>query len=255
MRGRIVKVIDALGVQVVAVPNGTVGNAIQKYKRNPNVKFVEPNYQRPLFRPATTEGSEPGLGIANNFDEQWGLHNTGQSFGATVDPLFGTLTAPAYTGIADADIDAPEGWAITHGSAAVKIAVLDSGVSCAHVDLDSKCIEQVNFVDEHGSPIDDIIGHGTHVTAIAVAETDNGKGTAGVAREATVGSMKVCYEDYSLQLFGIIQGVCEDEDIAEAIVYATDAGYHVINMSLAGPQPSAVASTLRGTPTNRRRAL
>ena len=147
-QGRIVKVIDALGVQVVAVPNGTVGNAIQKYERNPNVKFAEPNFQRPLFRPATTEGSEPGLGIANNFSEQWALDNTGQSFGATVDPLFGTLIAPAYTGIADADIDAPEGWAITHGSASVKIAILDSGIACQHADLDSKCIEQVNFVDE-----------------------------------------------------------------------------------------------------------
>jgi len=50
----------------------------------------------------------------------------------------------------------------------------------------------------------------------------------------------VCYEDYSLQILGIISSYCEHEDIAEAIIYATDAGYHVINMSLAGPQPSAV---------------
>ena len=97
-------------MQVVAVPDGTAQDALQKYQRNPNVQFAELNYLRPLYRPATNEGSEPGLGIANNFTEQWGLHNTGQSFGVTVDPLFGTLTAPVYTGIADADIDAPEGW-------------------------------------------------------------------------------------------------------------------------------------------------
>ncbi len=31
-------------------------------------------------------GSEPTLGITNNFTEQWGWHNTGQSFGVAVDP-------------------------------------------------------------------------------------------------------------------------------------------------------------------------
>jgi thermitase len=215
-----------------------VPDVVAQYRRNPNVRFAEPDYIRPLFQPATNEGSEPTLGISNSFEEQWGLNNTGQAFGATVDPIFGTLTAPAYTGVVDADIDAPEGWALTHGSATVRIAVLDSGVSCSHVDLDSKCVEEVNFVAEHGSPLDDIIGHGTHVAAIAAAETDNGVGTAGVAWESSIGSLKVCYEDYSLSILGIIQGLCEDADIIEAIVYAADAGYDVINMSLAGPESS-----------------
>ncbi len=236
--GKVIKRMQAVGIQVVAVPNGTVQKAVGQYRMNPTVRFAEPNYRRPLFRPVTTEGSEPTLEIGNNFDEQWGLHNTGQSFGATMDPLFGTLIYPAYTGVADADIDAPEGWALTHGDPAIKIAILDSGVSCTHVDLDSKCVEQVNFVADHGSPVDDVIGHGTHVAAIAAAETDNGLGTAGVAPNASIGSLKVCYEDYSLALLGIIQGVCEDADIAAALIYAADAGYHVINMSLAGPELS-----------------
>ncbi len=236
--GNVIKTISALGVDVVAVPAGRALNAIQQYHLNPNVKFAEPNYQRPLFRPVTNEGSEPILGIQNNFDQQWGLHNEGQSFGATIDPLFGTLTVPAYTGVEDADIDAPEGWALTTGSTTTKIAILDSGVSCEHVDLDSKCIEQVNFVAEHNSSVADIIGHGTRVAAIAAAETDNGVGTAGVAPQSGIGSLKVCYEDYTLSFFGIIQGICEDADIADAIVYAADSGYQVINMSLAGPQNS-----------------
>ena len=234
--GQVVKTIAAIGVQVVAVPNGTVLTAVQRYQRNPNVTFAEPNYHRPLFLPVTQEGSEPSLGIQNFYDEQWGLHNTGQSFGATVDPLFGTLIIPAYTGIADADIDAEEGWSITHGSADIRIAILDSGVYCSHADLASKCIEQASFVGQHGSPPDDIIGHGTHVAGTAAAKTDNRVGIAGVAWEASIGSLKVCYEDYSLALFGIIQGVCDDADIADAITYAADWGYQVINMSLAGPQ-------------------
>lgn len=239
VRARVVNHLDAIGALTVAVPAGTVLSSVQRYRQNPNVRFAEPNYIRPLFRPATTEGSEPTLGISNNFDEQWWLHNTGQAFGATVDPIFGTLIAPAYSGAVDADIDAPEGWNVSHGSSSTKIAILDSGVSCSHVDLDSKCIEQVNFVPEHGSPIDDLLGHGTHVAGIAAAETDNGIGIAGVAREAKIGSFKVCYEDYSLAILGIVQGLCEDEDIIEGLEYAASAGYDVINMSLAGPQASA----------------
>jgi thermitase len=234
--GNVIRTIAAIGVQVVAVPNGTVLAALQGYQRNPNVAFAEPNYQRPLFLPVTTEGNEPSVGITNFYDEQWGLDNVGQSFGATVDPLFGTLIVPAYTGVADSDIDAPEGWGITHGSDSIRIAILDSGVYCSHADLDSKCVEDMSFVAQHGSPIDDIIGHGTHVAGIAAAETDNGVGVAGVAREASIRSIKVCYEDYSLAILGIIQGVCDDADIADGITYAANMGYEVINMSLAGPQ-------------------
>jgi len=237
--GRVIRSLNTIGVQLISIPAGTVPAAMQQYARNPNVLFAEPNYRRILYRPATNEGMEPSLGINNLFNEQWGLHNTGQGFGVAVDPLFGTLSAPAYNGIADADIDAPEGWAITSGNSSVKIAILDSGISCMHADLDTKCIEQVNFVAEHGSPVDDILGHGTHVAAIAAAETNNNVGTAGVAPEASLGSLKVCYEDYTLEWLGIIQGVCEDADIAEAINYAADAGYQVISMSLAGPEYSS----------------
>lgn len=236
--GRVTKYLGRIGVQVVEVPNGTVLSVIKKYQNNPNVIFAEPNYQRSLFLPATNEGSETEPTIANNFTEQWHLDNSGHSFGAiaVTDPLTleVEITAPAYTGISNADIDAPESWDITHGSADIKIAILDSGVSCEHVDLDSKCIEQVNFVEDHGSPVDDLVGHGTHVAAIAAAETDNGIGTAGVAWNAKVGSFKVCYEDLDLLELGIISATCDDDDLAEAIIHAADNGYHVINMSIAG---------------------
>jgi thermitase len=237
--GRVLKTLSGIGVQVIAVPEGRVRAAIAAYQRNPNVKFAEPNYRRKLYLPSTSEGGIPSMNVANIFAEQWGLHNTGQSFGATLDPLMLSLIAPAYRGVADADMDVPEGWAISHGSSAIKIAILDSGVSCQHADLNDKCLETLNFVADQGSPDQDLVGHGTHVAGIAAAKTDNGIGVAGVAREAMVGSMKVCYEDLLLIDFGIIQAYCDDADIAAAIEYAADHDYHIINMSLAGPSPSS----------------
>ena len=45
--GNVLKTIAAIGVQIVAVPNGTVLAAVQRYQRNPNVTFAEPNYSVP----------------------------------------------------------------------------------------------------------------------------------------------------------------------------------------------------------------
>jgi thermitase len=249
----VLRSLDAIGVQIVSVPPGTVAQKITQYEHNPNVNFAEPDYRRYIYLPTTNEGSEPGLGIPDNFVEQWALENTGQLFGATVDPLLGTITTGVYQGISGADISAPEGWDLI-GSPAMagqgtKIAIIDSGVDCTHPDLlsggISKCLEEVNFVASSGATLADEIGHGTHVATIAAAYTDNGVGTAGVASGAALGSLKVCYADLFYLSLGLILGVCDDSAIAEAILHAAcldvpaRAGcqpYHVINMSLAGPQ-------------------
>lgn len=242
VQGRVVKSFDAIGVKVIRVPKGSAELAVERYRNNPNVEFADLNYRRTIFLPSTTEGAEPGLGVANNFDEQYGLHNTGQAFGATADPLFGSVIYPSYKGTAGADINAPEAWAITHGSGAVGIAVLDTGVACDHLDLAGKCIEQINFVAEHGSTLEDEFGHGTHVAGIAAATTDNGIGVAGVGWDTKVGSLKVCWEDYS-QIFYVV-GRCDDDDVIDAIMYAADSGnYQVISMSFAGPVVSASVET------------
>lgn len=237
----VIKTSDSIGVQLLQVPKGSAQAALERYRRNPNVEFADLNYRRQLYRPTTTEGTEPGLGIANNFDEQYGLHNTGQQFGAAIDPLFGTLIVPAYQASAGADINAPEAWNITNGSSAIGIAILDSGVACDHLDLDGKCLEQVNFVDEHGSTLEDVLAHGTHVAGIAAATTHNGLGIAGVGRNSSIGSLKTCWEDTSLlYYYGIIIGQCDDNDVIDALMYAANSGkYHVINMSFAGPEFSS----------------
>jgi thermitase len=227
--GRVLRTVDAIGMQVVNIKASTVLEKVAAYSRNPNVRYAEPNYLRVLIIPK--EGFDPappeGLGISY-FDEQYGLHNTGQSF--YYDESTG---APgAITGTADADIDAPEAWDLIADSTAIKIAVLDSGIDFTHPDLDGKLVENMNFGP---SPtIEDVIGHGTLVAGVAAAETNNDIGIAGVGWDASLGSLKVCYE-YPSVAFPLL-GLCDSAASAEAMTHAADNGYHVINMSYGGPE-------------------
>jgi hypothetical protein len=68
---------------------------------------------------------------------------------------------------------------------------------------------------------DDDHGHGTHVAGIAAARTNNGIGIAGMAGMSTIMPVDV-----------FSGGIGTYEDLIRAIVYATDNGAAVINMSL-----------------------
>jgi thermitase len=221
--------IDAIGAVVVRV--GNVAAAAAVYRSNPNVRYAEPNYLRPVVLP--NEGNDPlppaGLGI-DYFDEQYGLHNTGQAF--YYDELTGEPGAIA--GVADADIDAPEAWDLSTGSPAVTVAVLDSGIDCAHADLVGKCVENINLGPS--DTLADEIGHGTHVAGIIAATGNNGIGIAGVGWQTSLASIKVCYEYYDW-LYGLV-GLCDAAASAAGIVHAADSGYQVVNMSYAGPTGS-----------------
>src|SRR4029453_16780185 len=107
-----------------------------RYRRNPNVLYAEPNYIRsfpePLSHPADSE-------IVPNdhwFYEEYGLNNTGQLFQCVtyiLPPPFppDPITSCGYIGTPDADIDAPEAWAISTGDA-IKVAVIDTGIDYTH---------------------------------------------------------------------------------------------------------------------------
>ena len=194
--GRLLREIPAIGVQVVEVPRDKVSEKVAHYARNPNVLYAEPDFYRVLVIP--DEGNDPGpsAGGINTgreyFEEQWGLHNTGQqhtSFDFLGNPI-------QVSGAADADIDAPEGWDITSGDPSVKIAILDTGIDCDSIEHAGKCVEEISFVEDYSDYLDDpedYVGHGTHVAGIAAVHTNNGIGVAGVGWNSSLGNLKTCF--------------------------------------------------------------
>ena len=85
--------------------------------------------------------------------------------------------------------------------------------------------------------------HGTHVSGIAAAATNNGVGIAGVAPDAKIMPVKVL-ED----------GSGAYEDIANGVRWAADHGADVINMSLGGLQGTQLL-TLTGVETQLQDAI
>jgi thermitase len=126
-------------------------------------------------------------------------------------------------------IRAPAAWDIHTGTESITIAVLDTGVDLNHPDLISKLMVGYDFVNDDAVPFDDN-GHGTHVAAIAASATNNGIGTAGVSWGARILPVKVLDQ----------AGNGTYARVAQGIIWATDWGAQVINLSLGGPNPSQV---------------
>ena len=120
-------------------------------------------------------------------------------------------------------IGAPQAWEATKGEGAL-IAILDTGVDFSHDDLSAKLRDDLDrdFVNETHTAQDDH-GHGTHVTGIAAAATNNEEGIVGLGWEAEILPLKVLNQ----------QGNGALSDAAQAIYYATNMGADVINMSFA----------------------
>ena len=161
-------------------------------------------------------------------------------------------------------IRAEEAWDVTSGSADIIIGVIDTGIDYLHEDLQGSLwinaaedvnrngrfdAADLNGVDEDGNGyVDDVIGwdftdapafadggdfldpdpdpmdengHGTAVSGIIAAATDNGVGVAGLAFGCRVMTLRA----------GTSRGLLQEDDVAQAIVYAVENGAAVVNMS------------------------
>jgi thermitase len=112
-----------------------------------------------------------------------------------------------------------------------KVAIVDSGVYSEHPDI-GRIIAQRDFV-EGDAVADDDFGHGTHVTGIAGALTDNGKGVAGGCFGCGLIVGKVMG----------LGGFTTDSRIVEGINWSVNQGADVVNLSLGGPADSSVLRT------------
>ena len=175
------------GIYLVEPQKGmSAKEAIELYKKDPNVQYAEPNY---ILYALDVFPNDP------RFNELWSLHNTGQT-GGTI----------------DADIDAPEAWQITTGSSDVIVAVIDTGVDYNHQDLAGNMwknlaeLNGISGVDDDGNGyIDDIYGidtfnndsdpmddhsHGTHCSGTIGATGNNGIGVVGVNWNVKIMALK-----------------------------------------------------------------
>lgn len=140
---------------------------------------------------------------------------------------------PVYTGGYQPEVDQvrlPAAWGTTTGSTAVKIAVLDTGVSKVG-DLAGAVLGGYNYVSNNGVTADDF-GHGTMVASLIAARGNNAEGMAGGCWQCGIIPVKVLDQN----------GNGYDSTIAKGIVYATNVGAKIINLSLGGPQWSQVLS-------------
>ncbi len=132
-------------------------------------------------------------------------------------------------------VDAPAAWGYSTGQS-VLIAILDTGTDLDHPDLAGKVRTDVDrdFVNDDDETDDDH-GHGTHVSGIAAAATDNSVGVASLGWKAMILPLKVMD----------VNGEGHADDLAEAIRYAADNGADVINMSLGAPGDGGCAGYMQ----------
>ncbi|WP_449537485.1 S8 family peptidase [Ferdinandcohnia sp. Marseille-Q9671] len=124
-------------------------------------------------------------------------------------------------------IETESGWSVTKGSEDVEIAIIDTGVDLDHPDLENRIVGGYNILEDNNNPDDDN-GHGTHVAGIIASQTNNHEGVAGITWFNPIMPIKVMGSD----------GYGSTFDIARGIIWATDHGADVINLSLGNYQGS-----------------
>ncbi|MGI0150115.1 MAG: S8 family serine peptidase, partial [Thermoplasmata archaeon] len=128
-------------------------------------------------------------------------------------------------------IQADDAWDVTLGSSSVVVAIIDTGVWWTHNDLQANMWTNPtdgshgrDFVDGDSNPMDvDPTGgyHGTGVSGVTAAITNNGAGVAGTAQVSIM----------ALRALGP-SGQGSSLNTSQAIRWATDHNAKIINLSL-----------------------
>jgi subtilisin family serine protease len=122
-------------------------------------------------------------------------------------------------------VNAPAVWGRSEGEA-TRVAVIDTGIDPAHLDLKDNLAGGYNALGTGPSTADDN-GHGTHVAGIIAAARD-GRGVAGVAPRARLLAVKAMDSQGNATLLSLIK----------ALVWCAHHDVQVANMSLTAPASS-----------------
>jgi len=114
-------------------------------------------------------------------------------------------------------INAEKAWNTTKGSSAITVAVLDAGIQTGHSEFKGRIINPYNAVTDSTSLT--ASSHGTHVAGI-IGAANNNKGTVGVAPNVKIMPIDIFDGKYA-----------DTYNEAAGIIYATDNGANIINMS------------------------
>ncbi len=207
--------LKSLGTQLTATEKFNEEGAIFKFSSNyvnkliSNKNLFQYIQQESVIKTESLYLSDPGFTTnKTDIDKQWALVSAG------------FLNA----------------WGKATGTQDTIIAVIDTGIDVTHVDLQSiNFLPGYNFLTNQPIPSDqnsDDNGHGTLVTGVIGAVPNNFTGIVGANWQVSILPIK------ALDSAG--NGV--SSSVSQGIIWATDRGAHVINLSLggAGAEPDSL---------------
>ncbi|PGT18969.1 S8 family serine peptidase [Bacillus cereus] len=197
--GEVKNQFPEINVDVVTVHETNVAQAIKDYQSSKVVVFVEKDHIISAdFSPNDPFYRTPTQTSNDGLQNQWGLRR--------VNPEKAWDRARNIQG-------------------SVTVAILDSGIDPNHPDLAAKIVSPTNFTNNNPNDFIDQHGHGTHVAGIAAGITNNRTGIAGMSfNTANIMPVRVLDANNLGRITWFIAGV----------LYATNNGANVINMSLGG---------------------
>ncbi len=209
--------LEAFNIAIIKVPKAQTLSIMEETKNSQSLRAVEKDFRINWLKdvdgtPSLASSFQQAQGMIQDarFHWPWGKH------------------APSTPGIHwnIRRLKAPQAWAKTQGSG-VLVAIIDTGVDCAHPDLKCNLTDGANMTNSATPPMDDN-GHGTHVAGIIAGQGKDG-GVFGVAPQVTIIPVKVLNADGSGNLSDVVSG----------IYWAMTHGARVINMSLGAPTSAA----------------
>jgi serine protease len=190
-------VVEELGMpgkgaaELLSTGGRPVEQVVAELKADPSVALAEPNYRVQVV----DEGSVAAVGVN--------------------DPKSGDQYSLDKMRVRDA-------WHLATGGSNV-IAVLDTGVQYNHPDLAGRLLPGYDFVSNDSDASDDN-GHGTWVSGIIAANTNDGYGMSGISWSDKILPVKIMNGE----------GNGSTADLLAAITWSADQGADVINMSVGG---------------------